>query len=182
MHEIQKHHIVDIYTFMDIFLSLPDCFGGGHPSILRESELLTIIIRDGLNESWRNLIVVYDWVKWDYTDYFPQLSRYQKSVEHCHHLLLTTVWSWARFSQIRLLCASPKVPRCQPANLYGLAWYKVAEGVSRFGKNWQGWHYDFKLHTAIGHYNRLVPLVCLPLTVGITTSIWRSSPVIVRRY
>ena len=27
--------------------------------------------------------------------------------------------------------------------------HKVAQGKAQFGKNWQGWHYGFKLHTTI---------------------------------
>ncbi len=28
--------------------------------------------------------------------------------------------------------------------------YKVARNKAQFGKNWQGWHYGFKLHASIG--------------------------------
>ncbi|HEX6461764.1 MAG TPA: transposase [Candidatus Saccharimonadales bacterium] len=33
--------------------------------------------------------------------------------------------------------------------------HKVARGIAQFGKNWQGWHYGFKLHASIDHRGRL---------------------------
>ena len=35
-------------------------------------------------------------------------------------------------------------------------------GVADFGKNWQGWHYGFKLHASIDHLNRLCAVVFTP--------------------
>jgi hypothetical protein len=40
--------------------------------------------------------------------------------------------------------------------------HKVARGFAQFGKNWQGWHYGFKLHASIDHTNRLAALVFTP--------------------
>ncbi len=51
---------------------------------------------------------------------------------------------------------STMLPVCKPIRADR---HKVAKGVAQFGKNWQGWHYGFKLHTAIDHRNRLVALV-----------------------
>lgn len=33
--------------------------------------------------------------------------------------------------------------------------HRVARGIAQFGKNWQGWHYDFKLHAACNQFGRL---------------------------
>jgi len=48
------------------------------------------------------------------------------------------------------------LPVCQPIRADR---HKVAKGVAQLGENWQGWHYGFKLHAAIDHYNRLTALV-----------------------
>lgn len=36
--------------------------------------------------------------------------------------------------------------------------HEVARGIATFGRNWQGWHYGFKLHAAIDPANRLAAL------------------------
>jgi len=40
--------------------------------------------------------------------------------------------------------------------------HKVAKGCADFGKNWQGWHYGFKLHASVDQQNRLTALVFTP--------------------
>jgi len=43
--------------------------------------------------------------------------------------------------------------------------HKVAKGVAAFGKNWQGWHYGFKMHTAIDHEDSLCAIYFTPANV-----------------
>jgi len=57
MRALQKHHIVDIYVWVDD--CLPKEIKPGVKSILRDSELLTILIWDGLNEPHKNLSSIY---------------------------------------------------------------------------------------------------------------------------
>ncbi len=53
MRALQKHHIVDVYVWVGDQLPIErKC--GAH-SVLRDSELLTILIWDGLNEPHKNL-------------------------------------------------------------------------------------------------------------------------------
>ena len=54
---------------------------------------------------------------------------------------------------------STMLPVCKPIRADR---HKVAKGVAQFGKNWQGWHYGFKLHAAIDHNNRLAAIVFTP--------------------
>jgi len=51
------------------------------------------------------------------------------------------------------------LPVCKPIRADR---HKVARGVAQFGKNWQGWHYGFKLHAAIDSKNRLSAIVFTP--------------------
>lgn len=160
MREIQKHHIVDLYVWVDDTLSEPP--RAGRPSVLRNSELITIIIWDGLNEPHKNLSAIYTWIQRDYPDYFPRLPRYQNFVAHCHRLLpqlirllqgLLASDAPLRFADSTMLPVS-KLIRADR--------HKVAKGIAAFGKNWQGWHYGFKLHAAIDHDNRLAAVVFTP--------------------
>ena len=75
MRALQKHHIVDIYVWVDD--CLPIEVKPGVKPVLRDSELLTILIWDGLNEPHKNLSAVYSWIEREYPDYFPKLPKYQ---------------------------------------------------------------------------------------------------------
>ncbi len=168
MRALQKQHIVDVYVWVDD--SLPVEVKPGVKPALRDSELLTILIWDGLTEPHKNLSAVYSWIEREYGDYFPRLPKYQNFVAHCHRLLPKLVW----FLQTLLVSDAPlrfadstMLPVCRPIRADR---HKVAKGVADFGKNWQGWHYGLiqllfqrnKLHAAIDHKNRLAALVFTP--------------------
>jgi len=160
MRALQKHHIVDIYVWVDD--CLPKEIKPGVKSILRDSELLTILIWDGLNEPHKNLSSIYSWITREYNDYFPKLPKYQNFVAHCHRLMPKLIWMLQLFlasdAQLRF-ADSTMLPVCKPIRADR---HKVAKGVAQFGKNWQGWHYGFKLHAAIDHNNRLAAIVFTP--------------------
>lgn len=90
MRAIQKQHIVDVFVWIDdAVASLPQTRNkesGGRPAILRDSELLTILIWDGLTEPHKTLHSLYAWIAREYGDYFPRLPAYQNFVAHCHRL------------------------------------------------------------------------------------------------
>lgn len=90
MSAIQKHHIVDLYVLVDNLIEQP--VRRGHKPVLRDSELLTILIWDGLNEPHKTLKATYNWINRDYVDCFPKMPRYQKFVAHCHRILPTLIW------------------------------------------------------------------------------------------
>lgn len=162
MRQLQKHHIVDIFVFIDDLLPTEYNPRGGRPPILRDTELLTILIWDGLNEPHKNLSAVYSWIERDYGDYFPHLPKYQNFVAHCHRLLPKLIW----LLQSLLVTDAPlrfadstMLPVCKPIRADR---HRVAKDIAQFGKNWQGWHYGFKLHAAVDHKNRLTAIVFTP--------------------
>lgn len=85
MRALQKQHIVDVFVWVDD--SLPKRVKKGQQPVLRDSELLTILIWDGLSEPHKTLSSLYTWIERDYADYFPKLPKYQNFVAHCHRLL-----------------------------------------------------------------------------------------------
>lgn len=160
MRALQKQHIVDVYVWIDDLL--PQRVKPGAHSVLRDSEVLTILIWDGLNEPHKNLSSIYSWVEREYADCFPKLPKYQNFVAHCHRLLPKLVW----LLQSLLVNTAPvrfadstMLPVCK---LIRAERHRVAKGFAQFGKNWQGWHYGFKLHAAIDHTNSLAALVFTP--------------------
>lgn len=92
MRELQKQHIVDVFVWIDDILPPAVRPHGGRPSVLKDSELLTILIWDGLTEPHKNLSAVYSWITREYGDCFPKLPKYQNFVEHCHRLLPVLIW------------------------------------------------------------------------------------------
>lgn len=160
MRALQRQYIVDVFVLVDD--SLPKQVKPGARSVLTDSELLTILIWDGLTEPHKNLSAIYNWIEREYRDCFPKLPKYQNFVAHVHRLLPQMVWTL----QSLLVCNaslrfadSTMLPVCKPVRADR---HKVTKGVAAFGRNWQGWHYGFKLHAAIDHKNRLAALVFTP--------------------
>lgn len=68
MSALQKHHIVDLFVWVDD--NLPAEVKCGAKQVLSDSELLTILIWDGLCEPHKNLKAVYAWIEREYRDCF----------------------------------------------------------------------------------------------------------------
>jgi len=155
MRTLQRNNIVDVFVWVDdAVASLPQTKPtekGGRPSVLRDSELLTMLIWDSLTEPHKTLRSIYVWIAREYRDCFPRLPRYQNFVAHSHRLLpvlaelLRTTLSTA--APLRFV-DSTMLPVCR---LVRADRHRVARGVAAFGRNHQGWHYGFKLHASIDH-------------------------------
>lgn len=163
MHALQKEHIVDLFVWVDDTLKQlqPEAIIG-RPPALSDSELLTILIWDGLAEGHRTLKQLYNWIKRDYTDCFPHLPAYQNFIMQCHRNLenLVCLLSLTLGSETTLrFCDSTMLPVCK---LQRSKQHKVAKTVAAYGYNHQGVHYGFKLHAAIDAHNRLVAIVFTP--------------------
>lgn len=72
MQALQKHHIVDLFVWVDDTLpkAVPNP-KGGRPPALGDSELLTILIWDSLTEPHKTLKAIHSWIARDYGDCFP---------------------------------------------------------------------------------------------------------------
>ncbi|QQS69951.1 IS982 family transposase [Candidatus Saccharibacteria bacterium] len=162
MRELQKQHIVDVYVWVDDTLQQTAVGKTGRPPVLRDSELITILIWDGLTESHRPLKDLYKWIERDYPDYFPKLPKYQNFVAQAHRNLEQLVYLLQLTLQISSevrFADSTMLPVCK---LIRAERHKVAKAVAAFGKNWQGYHYGFKLHASVDHLNRLCAVVFTP--------------------
>src|SRR5258708_73799 len=160
MSAIQKQHIVDLFVWVDDAVASADQTekGIGRPPTLRDSELLTILIWDGLTEPHKTLRAVYAWIARDYADCFPKLPAYQNFVAHCHRLLpvLVEILGSLLSSGAPLrFCDSTMLEVCK---LVRADRHKVARDIAAFGKNHQGWHYGFKLHAAVDQHGRLAAI------------------------
>ena len=161
-HALYHHHIVDLFVWLDDSLPKTRSRAGGRPPCLSDSEVLTILIWDGLTEPHQQLKEVYDWIARDYHDCFPRLPRYQNFVAEVHRALPAML----RLLQATLSSETPlrfaDSTMLEVCKLVRAGRHRVAKGSAAFGRNHQGWHYGFKLHAAIDHDNRLAGLYFTP--------------------
>lgn len=165
MNALQKQHIVDLFVWIDDTLPKPlSHTTGGRPPKLRDSELLTILIWDGLTEPHKTLKATYSWIARDYSDCF-RLPAYKNFVLHAHRLLPAMTWllQTLLWYNARLRFAdSTMLPVCKNIRADR---HKVAKAAAAWGKNWQGWHYGFKLHASIDAHNNLTGVCFTPADV-----------------
>jgi hypothetical protein len=151
---------VDVYVWIDDLVAQPR--KRGQKPALRDSEVLTMFIWDGMNEPHRTLKSLHSWMARDYQDCFPRLPRYQKFVAHVHRLLPRLAWLLSALlsngATVRF-CDSTMLPVCKNGRADR---HKVAKGYAQWGKNGEGWHYGFKLHAAINHEGKLAAICFTP--------------------
>jgi len=164
MPALQRNHIVDLFCWVDELVPRPQK-KAGRPPALSETEVLTILVWNTLALKQKTLKEVYDFVQIYHHDDFPRLPSYQSFVDECHRYLPRM---FALLTQ--LLCDtepirimdSTMLPVCKPHRVDS---HKTALNIAQLGKNWQGWHYGFKLHTSISLDGKLCGLVLTPANV-----------------
>jgi hypothetical protein len=156
MRVLHSHHILPLYVWIDdAVASLPQTKKTGRPAMLRDSEVVTILVFNLLTVQQQTLRQIYDWVLQYHSLDFPHLPNYQNFVAHCHRslpllnrLLSSLLESEA---QLRFMDAT-MLPVCKLARRRR---HRVARGVAHTGHNWQGEHYGFKLHASIDNQGKL---------------------------
>lgn len=165
MLSLQSHHITDLYVIVDDTIPKISKPLGGRPTRLSESELITILIWNTLTVRQKTLKDMHSWLRLYHASEFPHFPSYPAFVSHCHrvtpllHQLLT-----------QLLCAdsplrfmdSTMIPVCKLARADN---HRVAKDIAQFGKNHQGWHYGFKLHTSVDTKGRLCGITLTPANI-----------------
>jgi transposase len=162
MRTLQKQHIVDLFVWVDDSLpkQLPNP-QGGRPAKLTTSETVTILLFSTLAAPQKPLKNIWRWAQTYHSDDFT-LPAYSKFVEHCHRALPALLWlleqSLDSGASLRFM-DSTMLPVCK---LIRADRHRVAKGIAAFGKNWQGWHYGFKLHAACNTKGQLVAAYFTP--------------------
>lgn len=162
---LQSHHITDLYVVVDDLVIEPPKPKGGRRPALRQSEVVTILLWNALTDPSKTLKQIHETTWRHHLREFPSLPRYSKFVEACHRalpdLIMTLRSLLVTTAPIRLMDAS-MLPVCKLARADQ---HKVAKGVADLGKNWQGWHYGFKLHASIDRRGRFCGLALTPANV-----------------
>lgn len=164
MLSLQSHHIVNLYVWVDDLI--PDrSHGVGRPSLLSESELITILIWNTLLLRQKTIKDMYRFTRCHLSGEFPRLPTYNAFLERCHKVapimfdMLQKLLE--RDAQI-VFMDSTMIPVCR---LKRADSHKVAKNRAKFGKNHQGWHYGFKLHAGISERKILTALALTPANV-----------------
>lgn len=162
---LHSHHIVDLYYWVDNSLTHSRPQKTGRPCLLQDSELLTILIWNTCTMRQKTLKDVYQTIQLYHKKDFKQLPSYQTFVRRTHALIpiMLTLLE-------QLLCVEEEVrimdaTMLPVSKLHRVDRHKVAKDIAQFGKNWQGWHYGFKLHASISLGGKLCGLALTPANV-----------------
>lgn len=146
---LYSHHIVDLYCWIDDLIEYPVDRKVGRPLLLSDAEIVTVLVWNALVLHQKTLKDLHAFVSMYHASDFPRFPKYSGFSAACHralprclemlHLLLDTS------APIRIMDAT-MLPVCK---LHRVDHHKVAKNIAQFGKNWQGWHYGFKLHASI---------------------------------
>jgi hypothetical protein len=155
---LQSHHIVDLYCWVDNEIDYSKRSKPGRPCLMSDSEIITILIWNTCTLHQKTLKDVYKTVRLYHEYDFKKVPSYQTFVRRVHQLLPQMLCLLEQ-----LLCDQEPV-RIMDATMLPVSKphradrHKVAKDIAQFGKNWQGWHYGFKLHASVSLTSRLCGL------------------------
>jgi hypothetical protein len=162
MLSLQSHRITDLYCAVDDMLLKTANAKGGRPSVLCNSEVITILAWNTLVVKQKTIKDIYQWVTRYHQQEFPKMPNYQSFVAHCHRVIPDIGYvleSLLKTTAYVRIMDSTMIPVCKK---YRADSHKVAKDVAKFGKNHQGWHYGFKLHASIDLHGRLCAVALTP--------------------
>lgn len=162
MRFLRSHHITKLVAVIDTFLprELPNP-KGGRPVILHQNEAIALLLFSSFIAPQRTLKGIYIWAQTYYYRRF-HLCSYKSFVRKCHQalpgMLLMLNQLLAKDAPLRFM-DSTMLHVCK---LIRADRHRVAKGIAQFGKNWQGWHYGFKLHIAVNPKGQLCAIRFTP--------------------
>lgn len=162
MRFLRSHHITKLVSLVDgILPPAPANPLGGRPVILRQNEVIALLVFSCLVSPQPTLKSIWRWAQTFYYRRF-RLCSYPSWVRKCHqalpamlqllqHLLSSSAALRFLDSTMLHVCKLVRADR-----------HRVARGIAAFGKNWQGWHFGFKLHLAVDHRGSICALRFTP--------------------
>lgn len=145
---LHTHHIVDLYVWVADTLPTPPVQRTGRPLSVHDAEVITLLIWNTIVLKQSNFKDIFQTVILYHKKDFPTLPKYSSFVSHCHKVIpqfLELIELLLQSSDTGFV-DSTMLPVCK---IHRADSHKVAQGKAQFGKNWQGWHYGFKLHATI---------------------------------
>jgi len=145
MLDLQLHHIVDLYSWIDDNLPSTKNEQGGRPCIMSDNEVITLLIWNVIVLHQKTLKDIHSFTKIYLEKEFPQLPKYNTFLKQCHKvtpLMYKLLQHLLQNNELQFVDST----MLQVCTLKRADNYRVVKNLVKFGKNWQGWHYGFKLH------------------------------------
>lgn len=155
---LQSHHIVDLYVWVDNSLTKKEG-NRGRPTLLSESELMTLLVWNTLTVRSKTLKDLWRWIALYHKNDIRNMPKYSAFVTQCHRTMPQC------FALLEELLCTTAPTRIMDATMLPVSKphradeHKTAKTIAAFGKNWQGWHYGFKLHASIDLHGALCAVV-----------------------
>lgn len=157
--------ITDLFVMIDDLLPQEKKPLGGRPKLMNNSEIVTALIWNCLTVRSKTIVDLHKWLILYHSNDFKHIPHYSAFERECLNiipLLIFTIKSLLldktaiRFMDSTML----EVCKLQRADSH-----KVCKGLAAFGKNYQGWHFGFKLHASIDVKGRLCGLYFTPANI-----------------
>ena len=165
MLSLQKHHITNLYVMIDDLLPKEPKPLGGRPTILSDSELITILLWNTIMVKQKTIRDIYNFIDDYHKKEFPKLPKYNTFVAHCNRTLPLLVWFLEQLLTKQEKTRFMDSTMLEVCKLVRASNHKVAKNIAKFGKNHQGWHYGFKLHASSNTNGQLCGLALTPADV-----------------
>ena len=154
---LQHHHIIELFCVIDDLVPKQPPHVG-KPASLSESEIITVLVWNTVALRQKTLKDIHRTLLLYHQKDFPRLPAYSTFVAECHRALPRM------FGVLCELLMSTEAVRIMDATMLEVCKlhraddYKTARKYAAFGKNYQGWHFGFKLHASISRDGRLCAL------------------------
>ena len=161
---LQADDIADLFCWVDERVPKATVHRG-RPPALADAEIVTILIWHTILLKQKTLKDIYDHVLRYHHGDFPRVPTYQAFVRGIHHALpvcFDLLCQMLCTEEATRIMDSTMLPVCK---LHRVDDYSVAPDMAEFGKNWQGWHFGFKLHASIALDGRLCGLALTGVNV-----------------
>lgn len=148
MRVLRSHHITKLVAVVDTFLPRAGVSPlGGRPIKLHANETIALLLFSSMVAPQRTLKGVHVWAQTFYYRKFD-IPSYPSWVRKCHQalpdMLAVLDQLLVKDTPLRFMDST----MLQVCKLVRADRHKVAQGAAAFGKNWQGWHFGFKLHAS----------------------------------
>ncbi len=164
MLSLDKHHIADLFVWVDDLLSASPR-AAGHPLLLTDAEIITMQIWSALDGRQKTIKDLWRFARRRLAAEFPRQPSYNAFLDHCHRtapLMFQLLQMLLQTEKPIKITDSTLLPVCR---IHRADRHCVAKDVAGFWKNRQGWHHGFKLQVSVTLRKELCAIVLTPADV-----------------
>src|SRR5437868_5332554 len=138
MRVLRKHHILPLYVWIDDAVAPATQVERktGRPAVLRDSEVITILVFNLLTCQQQTIRQIYDWVSQYHARDFPKLPNYQNFLKHCHRVVPQIGYILDGLLESEAQLRFMDSTMLEVCRLVRRKWHRVARGYAHTGHNW----------------------------------------------